>query len=66
MLMSLRVPGKRLENNLLVHVDDKIHWTVELGASSGRLVIAGYLLVTVTVAVMVWLVVPLVPVIVTV
>jgi len=35
-------------------------------ASSGLLISAGYLLVTATVAVMVWLVVPLVPVIVTV
>src|SRR5438094_9172691 len=57
---------KCLEDSQGVCVDDKIHWTVELGASSCRLVSAGYLLATVTVAVMVWLMVPLVPVIITV
>ena len=57
---------KCLEDSQGVCVDDKIHWTVELGASPCRLVSAGYLLVTVTVAVMLWVVVPVVPVIVTV
>ena len=56
---------KCLEDSQGVCVDDKIHWTVELGASSCRLVSAGYLLATVTVDVMVWLMVPLVPVIIT-
>src|SRR6266566_4249812 len=55
---------KCLEDSQGVCVDDKIHWTVELGASSCRLVSAGYLLAIVTVDVMVWLMVPLVPVIV--
>src|SRR2546430_1081624 len=33
---------KCLEDSQGVCVDDKIHWTVELGASSGRLVSAVY------------------------